>query len=452
MIENIAEGIQLFLTKSGEEHLCSCPQRIPSFVVRHKQAENAKQLMLHILNSLNGEKFSVPEKADVNLQKKTSQTDQEEFVVAQCDGLLPGYYVEGPSIPIAVQKLNEELAVNLPLILSGPEIFINPIGSAYQASCPSEFPASTTVSASPEEAYNDRAKIVTDYRIKKLLKKQFDSPVIVTGSFHSGTSALALLLQRNGVSMGRNLNWAYDEMGMALGSPEIGPFMGINDLIMHYYPNKQAQLSENELLLLRDYFFRLVETTITFPHWGWKTPSSTFLMPLFGQVFPGAKFLHIVRDGRDVALSPHSEVPNSPLRKLFYFDTSDVDEWEGEKLTPDFGTHLRSKCFDPPPTLKECELFAMIWEKMSLLGDRYGRDLGSKRYLQVRFEELCLAPEDTVSKISEFLGIPLQSNVMQWKKDRVGKYKNLPSWAAEPEFVNTISARCREGLGYFGYE
>ena len=37
--------------------------------------------------------------------------------------------------------------------------------------------------------------------------------------------------------------------------------------------------------------------------WGWKEPRSIYLLPFFHQQLPALRFLHVVRDGRDMALS-----------------------------------------------------------------------------------------------------------------------------------------------------
>ena len=37
--------------------------------------------------------------------------------------------------------------------------------------------------------------------------------------------------------------------------------------------------------------------------WGWKEPRSIYLLPLLDEELPGFRFLHLVRDGRDMAFS-----------------------------------------------------------------------------------------------------------------------------------------------------
>src|SRR5205085_1459924 len=37
--------------------------------------------------------------------------------------------------------------------------------------------------------------------------------------------------------------------------------------------------------------------------WGWKEPRSIYLLPFYRRRMPDLRFLHVVRDGRDMALS-----------------------------------------------------------------------------------------------------------------------------------------------------
>lgn len=50
-------------------------------------------------------------------------------------------------------------------------------------------------------------------------------------------------------------------------------------------------------------FYRLYAERFTKPRSGDKTPGYLGLMPLVAKVLPEAHFIHIIRDGRDVALS-----------------------------------------------------------------------------------------------------------------------------------------------------
>src|SRR5438445_13883106 len=39
--------------------------------------------------------------------------------------------------------------------------------------------------------------------------------------------------------------------------------------------------------------------------WGWKAPRSIYLLSFLSAQFPQLKFIHVLRDGRDMALSPN---------------------------------------------------------------------------------------------------------------------------------------------------
>jgi hypothetical protein len=49
--------------------------------------------------------------------------------------------------------------------------------------------------------------------------------------------------------------------------------------------------------------------------WGWKLCETTYAVPVIDFLFPGAKFIHLIRDGRDVAFCDHhAPVPGSARR------------------------------------------------------------------------------------------------------------------------------------------
>ena len=72
MPQQLSGDLQFFLSKSGEQFLCSCPALLPSYVARHPSSDGAKQLMLDVLAHLfEGKVFPVHQKADVDVYKFT---------------------------------------------------------------------------------------------------------------------------------------------------------------------------------------------------------------------------------------------------------------------------------------------------------------------------------------------------------------------------------------------
>ena len=100
--------------------------------------------------------------------------------------------------------------------------------------------------------------------------------------------------------------------------------------------------------------------------YGDKTPWAVMHIPLLARLFPEARFVHVIRDGRDVALS--------------YLDAG-------------FG----------PPTL---EAGALEWRRYVSTGRRDGRALGVERYIEVRYEELVRQPEAVLRSLCDFLELP----------------------------------------------
>ncbi|MEY2567271.1 MAG: hypothetical protein QOE35_1800 [Actinomycetota bacterium] len=100
--------------------------------------------------------------------------------------------------------------------------------------------------------------------------------------------------------------------------------------------------------------------------YGDKTPWAVMHIGLLAGLFPEARFVHVIRDGRDVALS---------------------------YLEAGFG----------PPTL---EAGALEWRRYVEAGRRAGRALGPTRYLEARYEDLVASPQAVLERICAFLELP----------------------------------------------
>ena len=103
--------------------------------------------------------------------------------------------------------------------------------------------------------------------------------------------------------------------------------------------------------------------------WCEKTPMHVFHLQLLGNAFPRAKFIHIIRDGRDCAASFHRRWKFNPLRSAFR------------------------------------------WKSAVSAGRTQATSLGS-RYLEVRYEDMTSAPEDSLCGVCEFLDIPFEESVL----------------------------------------
>jgi len=104
--------------------------------------------------------------------------------------------------------------------------------------------------------------------------------------------------------------------------------------------------------------------------WCEKTPQHVQHIEQLSELYPLARFIHVVRDGRDAAVS---------FNRRWY-------------RTP--------------------ELTLFRWKKVVAEGHRQGQKLGSERYMEVRYEDLTTAPEYWLRKICKFLGVSFNEAVL----------------------------------------
>ena len=101
------------------------------------------------------------------------------------------------------------------------------------------------------------------------------------------------------------------------------------------------------------------------PRYGDKTPAYVQHIRLLAQVFPEARFVHLIRDGRDVAMS-----------------LAEVRWGPGDVLDA-----------------------ALQWAERVSRGREAGHQVGAHRYLEVRYERLVADPEPLLREVAEFCGL-----------------------------------------------
>ena len=125
--------------------------------------------------------------------------------------------------------------------------------------------------------------------------------------------------------------------------------------------------------------------------WGDKTPLYMQQLPLLERLFPEAIWVHLVRDGRDAALS-FLELP------------------EG----------FSGKTWAQPRTVAQ---FAARWRTEILAARRLGRHSGA-RYFELRYEDLVAEPERELHRICEHGALPWEPGMLD--HTRVSDAANMP--------------------------
>lgn len=107
--------------------------------------------------------------------------------------------------------------------------------------------------------------------------------------------------------------------------------------------------------------------------WGDKTPRHVNDLPLLGSLFPEARFVHMLRDGRDVALS-----------------VLELERLHHRAATP-----------------------AYFWARHIRLARSAAQELGPARFAEVRYEDLLEDPEGELRRVCRFLGLGFEPVMLE---------------------------------------
>ena len=122
---------------------------------------------------------------------------------------------------------------------------------------------------------------------------------------------------------------------------------------------------------------------------GDKTPRYVRDVPTLHRLWPRAKFVHLIRDGRDVCLS--------------------VWNWDKDNR---FVTRISTFEEDPVSTI------ALWWEQLVRLGREAGAELPADLYHEVRYERLVAEPAEECRQLCEFLGVPYDERMLRFHEGR----------------------------------
>ena len=130
------------------------------------------------------------------------------------------------------------------------------------------------------------------------------------------------------------------------------------------------------------------------PRWGDKTPGYTMHMGPISKVLPEAHFVHVIRDGRAVALS-----------------------------------RMRTLALRPT----EISKVARRWQRRL----RKAREKGARldHYLEIRYEALIREPEATLHRVAEFIDLPWDPAMLDYHRrseERLAELdRDIPAWGSK---------------------
>jgi len=139
--------------------------------------------------------------------------------------------------------------------------------------------------------------------------------------------------------------------------------------------------------------------------WGGdKTPDHVMLIPELHGLFPEAQFIHVIRDGRDVALASR-----------------------GVSWAPD-----------------SIEELALYWAKRVRCGRAAGRLLGPASYLEVRYEDLVENPDGELRRVTEFLELPFSSAMLDFSAAAERQRSMSPDAVADKSLSRPLTKGLRD--------
>lgn len=227
----------------------------------------------------------------------------------------------------------------------------------------------------------DRPVRVTSGRLARSILPDLDRPLFLIGAARSGTTFL-------GACVGRIPEISYHHEPPATKAAGRYLYDGLWGFRRSrwFYRTVYAWLLRTEL----DGGLRFCD----------KTPTNSLLVPFLERAFPESQFIHIVRDGRDVAVS-HLQKPwllasskGSTLREPGGYLHGPYAPWWVE--------HGREAEFE---TTSDIHRMTWAWRRYVEAALRDGSTLGPQRYLEIRYEDLMADPRRHGERMLDFMGI-----------------------------------------------
>jgi len=242
----------------------------------------------------------------------------------------------------------------------------------------------------------------------EVVHSRCQAPVFIVGAPRSGTTLLYhMLLSAGGFAVFRAETHVFDLLGPRFG--DFGKRQNRRRLLQQWLQSKSFQVSGldaarvEELILNQchgrgEFLRKIMEEVAHSQHvnrWAECTPDHLLYIEEIKKEIPDALILHIIRDGRDVAVS---------AAKQGWFRTF---PWDRHRAVLVAG---------------------LYWEWVVSKGCAVGRRLGAD-YSEVRFEQLVTDPADTLSKIGGFIGHDL--NYERIRRVAIGSVSS-PNTSFEP--------------------
>lgn len=265
--------------------------------------------------------------------------------------------------------------------------------------------------------------------------RYLSSPVLMIGHGSSGTSILATLLREQlGIAFGTESQFIVHYYWRLALYGDLHDDRNLQRLVSHILSERFFQRSakfgfhtDTDAIMARvhersyrgvlEAIFSEFARQLGMARWGDKTPAYNHDLDVLNALFPTAQFIHMIRDGRDVALS----------------------------VSRRYWGH------------KNVSMAALEWRNEINLIDRFIATLPAERIIEIRYEDLLTDPVETLRQLTAFLGIPDPDGIrlseiertvpLQLKRTNFDKWRR--EWSATTRLAfETIACRQLQRHGY----
>lgn len=291
--------------------------------------------------------------------------------------------------------------------------------------------------------------VLPDISVTQVMALSNAAPIAVGGIGGSGTRLLAQLLSALDYDMGSDFNDSLDDLSFtalfkrlalwpldsnlealeralsvyltARGCPTPGNISRVQQrarvetLIADIATTSQWR----ETGTLEDRVATLCEIKPPPSSWGWKEPNTYMVLPYLLHALPRLKYIHVLRDGRDMAFSSNK----NQLRL--------------------WGHQLLGRTIDPDAPQDALDYWCAAHERLLILQQQHG-----SRMLLIKFESLVNDPEASLQNLLAFLGIttaeiPDKLLALIRRPDSITRYRDRP-----PLTITGTQSALLQKLGY----
>ena len=198
--------------------------------------------------------------------------------------------------------------------------------------------------------------------------------------------------------------------------------------------------------------------------WVERSGGSLRAVPRLAKSLPGARFIHIVRDGRDCAISMSKHtgfrmmMACTIMNQVLGYDPYETEERTGVEDLPDQFYHLLPEHFSSQAFANldaPADLFGHYWSGEMMRGLKALDELSRDRVLTIHFEDILAQPEPCLRRMVEFIDPSLADG--GWVRRAAGTIRPArSSWRALPAArQSALTDACAPGfqaLSRYGFQ